>query len=250
MRVFTVWLLGLLACALAQAQTVEISGSSTVKDAVDPELHAIKAATGIEVKTLAMGTGRGMVALFQGKTTMAAVSESLDEAVSSARKTMADSGVQVGVPANLVYHEIARQSVVVFLHKDNSVGALNKAQLKDIFSGKVRNWKEVGGPDTPVKIFLSSPGSATRATFQKIALDGQEITGDAAEYRTSVPALEEVTRTRGGIAFASPTLLDNVKSNNLKIAQAPPVERSLGLVTVGKPAEAAQKVIDHLRKKK
>lgn len=249
MRVFSLWAAALLTCAMAQAQTVEISGSSTVKDAVDLEVAAIKATTGIEVKTLAMGTGRGMVALFQGKAQMAAVSESLDEAVASARKTMADSGLQVTVPANLAYHEIARQSVVVYLHKDNPIGALSKAQLKDVFLGKVRNWKEVGGIDAPVQIFLSSPGSATRATFQKIALDGQEIVGGE-DFRTSVPALEAVARTRGGIAFASPTLLDNVKSPTLKIAKSPPVERSLALVTVGPPTEAGQKVIDHLRRKK
>jgi phosphate transport system substrate-binding protein len=163
---------------------------------------------------------------------------------------MADIGSKAGVPAHLQYHEIGRDRVAVFVHKDNPVGALTKAQLKDLFSGKVKSWKEVGGPDVPVKVFLSSPGSGTRATFQKLALDGAEFSPAATDFRTSLAAIAEVAKDKGGIAVAGPSLLDDARSPNLKIAQTPPIERPVGLVTVGKPSEPAQKVIDFLRKKK
>jgi len=235
----------------AYAQSLEISGSTVVvKDTLQPAAAAIKEATGVEVKSLGMGSGRGMVALFEGKTGMAAISESLEEATASAKKTMAEIDSKVAVPTNLQYHEIGRDRVAVFVHKDNAVGSLTKAQLKDLFSGKVHSWKEVGGPDIPVKVYLSSPGSGTRATFQKIALDGAEFAANATDFRTSLAAITEVTKDRGGIAVAGPSLLDDARSPNLKIAQTPPIERSVGLVTVGKPSEPAQKVIDYLRKKK
>lgn len=251
MRVVSAIALGLaLLCASVHAEPLEISGSSTVKDVVDPMVPQIRQSTGVDVKMVAMGTGRGMLALYEGKAAVAAISESLDEAITSSRKMMSELGLQKAVPANLVYHEFARDRVVVFVHKDNPVAALTKAQLKDLFSGKVRNWKEVGGPDAPVQIFLSSPGSATRAIFQKMALDGGPITSDAAEYRTSVPALLEASRHRGGLAIASPNLLDDVKSGTLKIIQGPAVERPLALVTLGNPSEPAQKVIEYLHKKK
>jgi len=119
-----------------------------------------------------------------------------------------------------------------------------------VFSGKVRNWKEVGGPDLPVKVFLSSPGSGTRATFQKLALDGADYAADATDFRSSLASVAEVAKERGGVAVAGPSLLDDVKSPNLRIAATPPVERPLALVTIGKPNEPAQKVIDYLRRKK
>lgn len=242
----------LLCATLAvRAETLEISGSTVVvKDIVQAAAPAIRDATGIELKTVAMGSGRGMVALFEGKTGMAAISESLDEATASARKTMAESGSKASVPANLVFHEIGRDRVAVFLHKDNPVAALSRAQLRDVFTGKVRNWKEVGGPDLPVKVYLSSPGSGTRAVFQKLALDGAEFAPDAVDFRTSLAAIVEVTKDRAGVAAAGPSLLDDAKSPNLKIVSTPPLERVVGLVTVGKPSEPAQKVIDHLRRKK
>lgn len=244
-------LVALMLAGFAGAEPLEISGSTVVvKDIVQAAAPAIKEATGVDVKTVAMGSGRGMVALFEGKTGMAAISESLEEATASARKVMAENGSKAPVPSNLVFHEIGRDRVAVFVHKDNPVQALNKVQLKDVFSGKVRNWKEVGGPDLPVKVYLSSPGSGTRATFQKVALDGGEFAADAADFRTSLAAIVEVTKDKGGIAVAGPSLLDDAKSPNLKIASTPPVERVVALVTVGKPSEPAQKVIDHLRRKK
>jgi phosphate transport system substrate-binding protein len=239
-----------IACS-AGAQTVDISGSTVVvKDTLQPAANAIKEATGVQIKTLGMGTGHGMVALFEGKAAMAAVSESLEDATVSARKTLADSGIKATVPANLVFHEIGRDRVAVFMHKDNPVNALTKAQLKDLFSGKTRSWKEVGGPDIPVKVFLSSPGSGTRAVLQKVAIDGAEFSPSATDFRTSLAAIVEVTKDRGGIAAAGPTLLDDAKSPNLKIVNTPVIDRPVGLVTIGKPGEAAQKVIDYLRKKK
>jgi phosphate transport system substrate-binding protein len=241
----------LCAMAATQAEILEISGSTVVvKDTLQPAAAAIKDATGVEVKALGMGSGRGMVALFEGKSGMAAISESLDEATASAKKTLAELGSKASIPSNLVYHEIGRDRVAVFVHKDNAVASLTRAQVKDLFTGKVRNWKEVGGPDAPVKIFLSSPGSGTRATFQKLALDGGEFAGTATDFRTSLAAIVEVTKDRGGIAVAGPSLLDDAKSPNLRIVGTPPIERPVGLVTVGKPSEPAQKVIDYLRKKK
>lgn len=237
--------------SIGWAQTLEVSGSTVVvKDIVGAAAPAIKQATGVEVKTLAMGSGRGMVALFEGKTGMAAISESLEEATASARKVMEETGSKAAIPPNLVFHEIGRDRVAVFTHKDNPVNTLTAAQLRDVFSGKVRNWKEVGGADLPVKVYLSSPGSGTRATFQKIALDGGNFAADATDFRTSLAAIVEVTKEKGGIAAAGPSLLDDAKSPNLKIVSTPPVERVVALVTVGKPTDAAQKVIDHLRKKK
>jgi phosphate transport system substrate-binding protein len=247
-----VWAAILLAAATAaQAQSLEISGSTVVvKDTVQPAAAAIKEATGIEIKALAMGSGRGMVALFEGKSGMAAISEPLDEATASARKTMSELGSKTSVPTNLMYHEIGRDRVAVFVHKENSVASLTASQLRDVFSGRVRNWKEVGGADVPVRIFLSSPGSGTRATFQKLALDGGEFSKEATEFRTSLSAIVEVAKDRGGIAVAGPSLLDDAKSPNLKTLQTAPIERPIALVTVGKPSEPAQKVIDYLRKKK
>lgn len=245
------WAAALLAAAFgAPAQTLEISGSTpVVKELLQTNAAAIRHATGVEVKSYAMTTGRGMIALFEGKSAVAAVSEPLDEAMASARRAMVEAGVNLPVPPNLVYHEVGRERVAVFVHKDNPVTALSRAQLKDLFTGKVRNWKQVGGPDLPVKVLLSSAGSATRSIVQKQVLDGGAYAADAAEFRTGLGAISEVAKERGGIAASGVMLSDYVKSGSVRIVQTPVIDRPTGFVTVGKPSEAAQKVIDFLRKK-
>lgn len=241
----------LAASLSANAETLDISGSTVVvKDTLQPAAAAIKEHTGIEIKANGMGSGRGMAALFEGKAALAAVSESLDEATQSGRKTLGEIGSKAAVPTNLQYHEIGRDRIAVFVHKDNPVGALTKAQLKDLFSGKVKNWKEVGGVDAPVHVFLSSPGSGTRATFQKLALDNGEFSHEATDFRTSLAAIVQVGKDKGGLSMAGPSLLDDAKSTSLKIVGTAPIERPIALVTVGAPSEPAQKVIDFLRKKK
>lgn len=240
-----------LAVGVAAAEPLEIRGSTVVeKDVLLPAASGIKAQTGVDIKVAGMSSGRAMLALFEGKTPVAAVSETLEEAVASARKAAAETGASVAVPANLGYHEIGKDRIAVFVHKDNSVKSLTRAQIKSIFTGGVRNWKEVGGSDVPVRIFASSPGSGTRAVFQKLALDGAELPAGVAEFRTSLAAIVEVGKDKGGVAVAGPGLLDDAKSPNLKIVATPPFERPLALVTVGRPGDDAQKVIDYLRKKK
>ena len=163
---------------------------------------------------------------------------------------MVESGIEVAVPPNLVYHEVGRERVAVYLHRDNPVATLSQAQLKDLFTGKVRNWKELGGLDLPVKVFLSSAGSATRSIVQRQLLDGGDFAADATEFRTGLAAMAEAGRHRGGIAASGLVLLDAAKGGSIKVAQTPVIERSNGFVTVGKPGEAAQKVLDFLRRKK
>lgn len=235
----------------AGAQSLEIRGSTVVeKDVLLPAAAEIKARTGVELKVIGMSSGRAMVALFEGKTEAAAVSETLEEAVASARKAAAETGSSAAAPANLTYHEIGRDRIAVFVHRDNPVRALSRQQIKAIFTGSARNWSEVGGPDMPIHIFASSPGSGTRAVFQKLALDGADFPAGVPEFRTSLAAIVEVGKDKGGVAVAGPGLIDDAKSPTLKIVSTPAFERPLALVTVGKPGESAQKVIDFLRVRK
>jgi len=231
----------------ALAETLEISGSTTVqKGVIEPNLGAIKAATGLEVKFAGVGTGKGMIALFEGKVPVAAASESLEAAVNSAKKAAEESGKAVSAPADLQFHEIKVDSIVVIVNKDNPVDALTKAQLKDINSGKVKNWKEVGGPDLPVKVVTSQPGSATRAVFQKQIMDGADYIPGVIEVRTTREELNEVSKDKGGIGAVSEDFFTQNPGKS-KTVKAPTIKRPLALITVGKPKPEAQKLIDFFK---
>lgn len=71
----------------------------------------------------------------------------------------------------LVTHPFAIDGVAVAVNPKNPVADLTKAQVKDLFSGKIKNWKELGGQDAPVALYVREDGSGTRETFEERALD-------------------------------------------------------------------------------
>ena len=236
-----------LATATGFAQEVTIDGSTTVqKRVLEPGAAGLKAATGIDVKVQGSGTGKGMIALFEGKVPAGAASESLQEAVASAEKAAKEAGKTITVPGNLQFHEIVKDVIVVIVNKDNKVGALSKEQLKDISTGKLKNWKEVGGADLPIKVVTSHAGSATRAVFQKQVMDGAEYVAGVTEARTTREEIAEVSRDPGGIGAVSEGFFAQNPAK-AKTVKAPNISRPLGLVTVGEAKPEVKKIVDFFK---
>lgn len=71
----------------------------------------------------------------------------------------------------LVTFPFAIDGVAVAVNPANKVAGLSKAQIKDIFSGKVANWKDVGGADAAISLYVREDGSGTRETFEERAMD-------------------------------------------------------------------------------
>lgn len=72
------------------------------------------------------------------------------------------------------YVIIGYAALAVYVHPDNPLQALSRAQLKAFFTGEVKNWKEVGGPDAPVELVTVglSTGSGTADFFREAVLEG------------------------------------------------------------------------------
>ena len=82
--------------------------------------------------------------------------------------------------AGLKETEIAIDGISVIINKSNEVKNLTKSQVKDIFTGKITNWKEVGGKDAPIVVVSREDGSGTRDGFQeKVGFKSEELTKDA-----------------------------------------------------------------------
>jgi phosphate transport system substrate-binding protein len=229
---------------VAFADPMAIWGSTTCqKRFLEPGKSALKTSTGVDIKVVGVGTGKGLMALIEGKTPASAASESLEGAVKSAEKTAKKSGKEIAVPDNLVYHEITKDLIVPIIHKDNPVSSLTWAQLKDIHTGKITNWKDVGGPDMPVRVITSHAGSATKAVFQKQVMERADYVAGAVEVKSTRNEINEVSKFKGAIGAVS---MGFVKQNpgNTKVVKTDTISRPLGLITVGAPAPEVKKVID------
>lgn len=241
-------LLASLACAPLWAETLEITGGTVpYADAIEPRLAEIKA-LGIDIKFTGVGTGRGMLALIDGKASVASCGDTLADGINSAKKAAAKENRTINPPGNLVYTRIGTDEMTVVVHKTNTVNALSKAQLKDLASGKITNWKDVGGPDLAVKVIVTEPSLAPGQFFQNVIMDGAPYTKDATEVRSPKEVITWVSRTPGGFG-AAPEPFMKKDPGDTKRVKAPPLMRPLGIVTVGEPTGAAKKVADLLRVK-
>jgi len=226
----------------ALANPIEIAGSTTVHKAIiEPVGGAAKTATGIEVKMLPVGTGRGLQMLAEGRVPLAAVSDSLEDSIAAAKK-----GGLAQVPGNLKMHTMYVEKLVPILHPDNPVKALTRDQLRGLLTGKISNWKELGGTDAPVTVVVPAPGSGTRGAIDKMILDGQAVGDSVKVLRTATAELAEVARDRNAIGIVGDGAASSM-GGKVKEIVGPDVSRPLGFVTVGDPTPEVAKLLGWLK---
>lgn len=73
----------------------------------------------------------------------------------------------------------AIDGVAIIVNSQNPISALSKQQLIDIFTGKITNWKELGGNDASISIYSREDGSGTRETFETLAITGSKPVNSA-----------------------------------------------------------------------
>jgi len=105
---------------------------------------------------------------------------------------------------------IGKEGIVIAVNNQNNVTGLNKSQLKDIFSGKITNWKEVGGPDLEIHVITREEGSGTRSAFENLVLGkGTKIRPDAIVQSSTEAVKQAVKQDPGAVGFVSLDALTN-----------------------------------------
>lgn len=103
---------------------------------------------------------------------------------------------------------IAVDGIAVIVHKKNPVTNLSLEEVRGIFSGKITNWKELGGTDEIVIPVTREEGSGTRASFEKMIM-GDAAISDACLVQDSNGAVREIIATTPqGIGYISVGLVD------------------------------------------
>lgn len=102
--------------------------------------------------------------------------------------------------AKLVDHKVAVVGITPIVNKENGIKNLTTKQLIAIFTGKVTNWRQVGGHNQKIVIINRAQGSGTRATFEKWALNGHQ-SEPAQEQDSSGMVRQIVGTTPGAISY-------------------------------------------------
>lgn len=108
---------------------------------------------------------------------------------------------------DLLDYQVAAIAFTVLVSADlkDSIHNLTTDQIISIYSGKITNWHQIGGPLQPIKLATRDIGSGTRTTFENYVLRGAQANGD--QKVSSLNLLDYLAHTRGAIGFASTTSL-------------------------------------------
>jgi phosphate transport system substrate-binding protein len=213
--------------------------ASTVDSLVRPHAEAVQRRAGIALAVERSNAGKGLADLVQGRCDLALASASLEATVAAARA----AGLAGDLP-DLRLHVAATSEVVFVVHPSNPVRELSWEQLRDIHTGKVARWSELGGRDEPIVVLTDAAASATRGLVKQVVLGG-------AEYGSGAIALAAVRDVNDRVAVTPTAIgalgLEFVDPARVAVVRTRKVERPLAFVSIGAPGPDALRVIDAFR---
>lgn len=125
--------------------------------------------------------------------------------------------------------KIAEDGIAVIVHKSNPVSNLTIDQIRDIFSGKIKNWKEVGGKDAKIVVVTREEGSGTRGAFEEIVMGKSAKITDSAIVQPSTGAVKTtVSQDENAIGYISIGVLDSTVKG-VKVEGIEPTEKNVKL---------------------
>jgi phosphate transport system substrate-binding protein len=186
----------LIGCPASKTEKIVIRGSNTLGEELIPRLAAEyqkehrQATFDLEFK----GTLYGFGELMAGQCDIAAASRGAN---------MNELALARDRGAELSDSVIGSYAVEVIVNAGNPVTNMTPAQVRDIFSGVVQNWKEVGGPDAPVHLFIRDPISGTYLGFRELAMENKPYGLNVKTFTNYAGIVQAVAKDPGGIGYSS-----------------------------------------------
>jgi len=177
--------------------------------------------------------------------------------VSSHSVDIGDSDVDAAVP-DLMDHQVAVNAFAVIAGPNTGVKSLTKAQIADVFAGKVTNWSQVGGHDQKVTIINRPLGSGTRKVFSNYFLAGREPDNKGQVVESSEQVAQKVKNTPGAISYVGMSYATKFNVQSVAVDGATPSVANIHakkygfwsyehMYTTSKSNPAAEAFIDYVR---
>lgn len=153
-------------------------------------------------------------------------------------------------------YPFALDGVAVVVHPSNPVSGLTARQVRDIFSGAITRWKDVGGNDAPIHLFSRDEASGTREVFWKKALKKGSVVSSANVVASNGAMKVAVSQDKDAIGYAGIGHVDASVKGIVLDGVAPtqenamngsyPVTRKLYMNTKGEPKSLVKAFIDYI----
>ncbi len=193
----------------AYAGNVTVKGSDTMVVLGQKWAETyMKSHAGQTVQVTGGGSGTGISALTNGTTDIAESSRSMKDAEKAA--------VQAKFNQAATEFVVARDGVTVYVHKSNPLNELTMDQIKQIYTGKVENWKEVGGPDAKITLYSRENNSGTYVFFKEHVLANADFAARAQTLPGTAAVVNAVARDKNGVGYGGAAYAKNIKPLKVK----------------------------------
>lgn len=220
--------LSLAAVALATAkESITVKGSDTMVILAQRWAEKYMAShPDATIQVTGGGSGTGISALINGTTDICNASRKMKAAERDKLKQRFNS-LGVEVPA-------ARDGLAVYLHETSPVAELTLAQVKDIYTSKITNWKEVGGPDAKIVLYGRENNSGTYVYFRDNVLKGEDFAPGMQSLPGTAAVVNAVSKDKLGVGFGGAAYAKGIKYAKIKKdAATPAVEPNLESIKNG-----------------
>jgi phosphate transport system substrate-binding protein len=225
-----------------------MKGSTTVLPVAQAAAEAyMKSHPGVNISLSGGGSGDGIKALIDKSTDIANSSRDM-------KKEEIDLAKSKGV--NPVSHIVAIDAIVPIVHPRNKVKGLSIDQLSQIYQGKIKNWKEVGGDDLVIVIVSRDSSSGTFESWGHLVLNGAKVTPRAQLQASNGAVVQAISKNRYaigyiGLGYLNPSVkgltVNGVQASaKTALSKAYPVARPLIMYTNGQPQGEAGSFIKFL----
>ena len=232
-----------LAVTAKSAPTLTLSGSSALQPMmIDIARRFEQSHPGVRIGIAGGGSGRGITDAREGKADIGMVSRALGDG-----------------EKDLQGFAIARDGIAVLVHRDNPVSALNRQQLRDIYTGKTTRWKVVGGQDAEIVVVTRDKGRSSLEPFtaylgvEATEFKAQQSIGDNAAVYEALKASPNAivfislgeSERRAATEPIKLLAIDGIAATRTNVSAGNyPVSRALSLVTRELPAGMQKEFID------
>ncbi len=197
------------------------------------------------------GSGTGIAALINGGTDICEASRPMKDKEKEQAKARHGKEVKE-MP-------VALDGIAIYVHRSSTIQSLTVAQLKGIYTGKITNWRDVGGKDEKIVVYSRENNSGTYVFFKEHILENEDFAREVQTLPGTAAVVNAVSKDTasigyGGIAYATGTRAVAVKHDegapavhaSLQTVQSGeyPLSRNLFFYTIGEPQGEGKAFID------
>jgi phosphate transport system substrate-binding protein len=235
--------------ASSGSKTIKISGSTTVLPIAQKAADAfMDANAGVNIQVAGGGSGVGVQQ----------IGDKLVDIGMSSRDVTKD---ELAKYPSFVITPVALDGIAVVVNpQNNPVNSLSIAQIRDIYNGKVTNWKDVGGKEMAIVVIGRDSASGTRTFFTEAVMNKTSYVKTQFEKNSNGAIAQSVAQTPGAIGYVGLGYLDpSVKALKINVngtAVEPsvktvldksyPISRSLLMITNGQPSGLVKEYLDFI----